>query len=67
MVTSDINVNAKDSDGASSLYIAARNGRDTVVGLLLNHEDILVNMGNSEGRNTPLHIGGKLIRRWITR
>ena len=45
-----VDVNGKDSDGWTALIVAARDGKEKCVELLLNHPGIDVNVQNSDGK-----------------
>ena len=53
MAREDVDMNAEDANGATSLLSAAENGHETVVELLLSCDNIDVNMKDING-TTPL-------------
>ena len=56
LLDANCNIRARDDiDGAMAIHIAAANGNDEVVNLLLNKDKTLINEVDNNGEDTPLH------------
>ena len=56
LLDANCNIRARDDiDGAMAIHIAAANGHDEVVNLLLNKDKTLINEVDNNGEDTPLH------------
>ena len=53
------NINTRDSDGRTSLYLATQENHTDVIGILLGIENIDVNMGTEDDGETPLILAAK--------
>jgi len=62
----DVDVNSKDKDGRTPLYLASENNHDAVVGLLLARSDLDVNLKIGTGE-TPLLIAVRRVNKSIVR
>ena len=56
LLDADCNIRARDDiDGAMAIHIAAANGNNEIINLLLNKDKTLINEVDNNGEDTPLH------------
>ena len=56
LLEANCNIRARDDiDGAMAIHIAAANGNNEVINLLLNKDKTLINEADNNGADTPLH------------
>ena len=56
LLDANCNIRARDDiDGAMAIHIAAANGNNEVINLLLNKDKTLINEVDNNGEDTPLH------------
>ena len=56
LLEANCNIRARDDiDGATAIHIAAGNGNNEVINLLLNKDKTLINAVDNNGADTPLH------------
>ena len=54
-----VDVNLRDKDGQTALYVASVTGNDEIVKIILEHPDINVNKGRTADGKTPLIVAAE--------